>query len=204
MKWSIVRAGSIHSVLLAMVSSGCLGLLVGCDELLPGQTPSDEDEDQGSGAFDYDAEPGTCDGWKVRYCEAFVLCGDVTLEECVYEAEFVACHADSPYSKCEQKFEEVIAKDDCSLFPRDCYPRDIADRTAPYEVCRNVQAAVCEFDFYCGSPYDTESCIAATNQTFECDARLSIGTGVESCLTEVERAFCGDALPESCLDHTRL
>lgn len=171
----------------------------GCEDLMSAE-PEEEAETQG---FDYDAEQGTCDGWKVRYCEAFVLCGHGTEEECIFEAEFVACHADAPYSDCEAEFQEVIDEDDCSLFPSDCYPRDIADRTAARELCEDVKEAACEYDFFCGFAFNLETCITETSHLYECDERLSAVPGGDACVTALNQAACGDSLPEVCADHTR-
>lgn len=169
-----------------------------CEDLM-----SAEPEEAGqTPGFNYDAEPGTCDGWKVRYCEASVLCGHRDAEPCIYEAEFIACYADAPYSDCEAEFQEVIDEDDCSLFPNDCYPRNIADRTAARELCEDVLEAACEFDFFCGYVSNLEACINEWAHSYNCEERLSVVPGGEACVTDLNNAACGE-YPSSCLDHTR-
>lgn len=185
----------ICMLVIALFSSG----VNGCDDVL-----SAESEEEGETlGFNYDAEPGTCDGWKVRYCEAYVLCGHGTVEECIFDAEFVACHRDAPYSDCEAAFQEVIDEDDCSLFPRECYPRDIADRSDALELCEAVQEAACEYDFFCGFASNLETCVTETSHYYECDERISAVPGGEACVTALNSAACGDSLPEACKDHTR-
>lgn len=179
------------------------GIVTGCGDLVPVEQ-GESGGDVSSSGFNYDAEPGTCDGWKVRYCQAFIQCGHGTEEECIHQAEFVECDANAPYVDCEVEFQKVVDEDDCSLFPAECYPRDIANRTAARELCEDVQEAACERDFFCGSPYDTEICISETSQLYQCDRRLSAVPGAEDCVTALNHAACGDPLPEVCLDHTRL
>jgi hypothetical protein len=182
-------------------------LLLGCGDLLqvPGEGGGEGSGTDGGGSreFQYDAEAGTCDGWKVRFCEAFVHCGHGTLDECVHTAEFVECHSDSPFQECEKQFEKVIKEKDCALFPTGCYPRDIADRTAALTLCQDVQEAACEYDFFCGFSFNLETCITETSHLYQCSRRLSAVPGAEACVTDLNRAGCGDSLPEVCADHTR-
>ncbi len=178
-------------------------VLSGCGDWVPAQPTEDGGSGASSSGFRYDAEKGTCDGWKVRYCEAFVQCGHGTEEECIFEAEYVTCKTNAPFVGCEKQFQEVIDENDCSLFPNDCYPRDIADRSAATELCEDVQEAACEYDFFCGFSFSLETCLSETSHIYECRQRLSAVPGGEACVTALNQAACGDSLPASCQDHTR-
>lgn len=177
----------------------CLALVTGCGDVAPEEGGGDVN----SSGFNYDAEPGTCDGWKVRFCQAFIQCGHGTKEECIHQAEFIQCATNAPYSACEAEFQKVIDKEDCSLFPDECYPRDISNRTGARELCEDVQEAACEYDFFCGYAFNLETCITETSHLYECDRRLSAVPGGEACVKELNRAACGEQLPAVCADHTR-
>lgn len=175
----------------------------GCGDWVPAQPVEEGSGNPNSTGYRYDAEKGTCDGWKVRYCEAYVHCGHGTEEECIFEAEFVTCKTNAPYVDCEEQFEKVVEDDDCSLFPNDCYPRDIADRGAAVQLCEEVQEAACEYDFFCGFAFNLETCLNETSHIFECNQRLSAVPGGDACVTALNQAACGDPLPATCEDHTR-
>lgn len=140
------------------------------------------------------ADPGTCDAWKIAFCGATTRCSFDTKEECETDVGYAMCRQDAPLGKCAEALEDSK----CDELPKDCDPRDIADRTLPTAVCEDLQAAACELSLTCGYELSYEGCLANQAAAQPCGEFTAVLPGYEECLDAYRTVPCDGTLPESC------
>ncbi len=140
------------------------------------------------------ADPGTCNAWKISFCDASTRCSFNTEEECEADVGYVMCKADAPFAACAEALDDA----DCDELPKGCDPRDIADRSLPTQVCQDLQAATCEWSLTCGYELSYESCVASQAQAQPCGEFTAVLPGYEDCLAAYRTLPCDGTLPESC------
>lgn len=204
----------MRSVLGQIMTVGLLlgaGCLSGCEEFLPGlgggppepEGSQEQDDASGGGGTrdtpDYEAEPGSCNDWKISYCEAVEECSAFsTTEDCQLDLGYVRCHEDAPYTSCQERIDKALDEKSCKELPDDCNPADIADRTIPTQECRAIQDAICEFNLFCGYEFSTESCLASLETSAPCGAFTAVLPESESCVEAISMLGCSDPIPTIC------
>jgi hypothetical protein len=184
----------------------CTSLLLGCEEFgLPGSAPdvvdegSEESSDRDRESVQPSAEPGSCNDWKISYCEAVEECSAFsTTEECQIDLGFVRCASNAPFKDCQERIDAAIAGGVCSDLPTDCNPEQIADRTLPAQACQDIYGAICELGFFCGSELSFESCLASLLTSTPCDQFTAVLPESEQCIDALSVQACGDPLPPIC------
>lgn len=194
--WLLSR-GTLLSALLV----GCCALIAGC---LPveleqsgqegsGGTGGDDDDDD----VDPDREPpepGSCNSWKVSYCDAVARCSFGTRKECETDVGYVMCLEDAPFGECAEAIDEAS----CGDMPAQCDPADIADRTLPTAVCQELQKEICEWSLFCGYDFSLEGCEADLARAQPCGEFTAVLPGYEECLADYKTLPCDVQLPPSC------
>jgi hypothetical protein len=153
----------------------------------------DDQDPQGDGDGP-NAEPGTCNAWKISLCDAVTRCSFDTQEECETDVGYVMCKADAPVGRCARELEDA----DCDELPKDCDARDIADRSLPQKVCQDLQEASCEWSLTCGYELSLEACLANQASVQPCSDFTAVLPGYEDCLEAVRFQPCNGTLPASC------
>ncbi len=153
------------------------------------QDPQGENDGEGP-----DAEPGSCNAWKISLCDAVTRCSFNTEEECETDVGYVMCQDDAPLARCARELEDA----DCDELPKDCEARDIADRSLPGQVCQDLQEASCEWSLTCGYELSLESCLANQAAAQPCSEFTAVLPGYEDCLEAVRFLPCDGTLPASC------
>jgi hypothetical protein len=123
------RRALLLSLLPLSVTFGCLGMRVGGSQ--------DDDSSMGGAKADPrpDVEPGSCNGWKVSYCDAVKTCqSSQAAERCKATVGYVRCLDDAPVGRCAKEIDKTVASEKCAL-PEDCHPGDIADRRKTPAAC---------------------------------------------------------------------
>jgi hypothetical protein len=175
--------------------------------LLPpigGEQNQDLSEGEETPDRDFEGDPGTCDAWKISYCDAIEQCSAfATHEDCQVDVGYVRCHEDAPLGSCEEEINEALADDDCQALPSDCTPQEIADRTVPAQICRDIYTALCEHDFFCGVTVSIETCVGALQTSSPCSEYTAVLPQGEDCPEAIELLACGDGLPAVCVEVLR-
>lgn len=197
----------VRSVCTLVLLASVGGLLLGCADLLPA-VEKEEDQDLTEGEEkperDFEADPGTCDAWKISYCDAIEQCSAFTThEECQVDVGYVRCWEDAPVGSCEEEINQALADDDCDALPSDCTPQEIADRTVPERICKEIYNALCEHDFFCGVNVSIETCVATLETGSPCSEYTAALPQAEDCPEAIGLLSCGDGLPAECQEVLR-
>lgn len=184
----------------------CTSLLLGCEEFgLPGSAPdaqetsSEDSEDRDRQSVQFSAEPGSCNDWKISYCEAVEECSAFsTTEECQIDVGYVRCASGAPFKDCQERIDAAVSEGACSELPDDCNPAQIADRTVPQQACKDIYGAICELGFFCGSELSIESCLASLQTSTPCEQFTAVLPESEECIDALSVQACGDPLPPIC------
>lgn len=181
-------------VLTALSCGGCVEVgLPGSsgDQVQPGSTAPRAD----SG----DVEEGSCDAWKVAYCDAIDQCDAFSnQQECEIDVGYVRCKEDAPLSRCQLEIEEALSRDECGELPAGCTPTDIADRTVPTQSCERLHEEMCEWSLFCGYELSVESCMATKSTSEPCDQYTAVWPGITDCLDGWATLACDESAPEIC------
>jgi len=204
----------MRSITGQFVTSGLLLaalFLSGCEEFLSGlgggQPEPDEgqeqEDDSGTGGNqaspNYEAEPGSCNDWKISYCEAVEECSAFsTSADCQLDLGYVRCHEDAPFTSCQERIDEAVRSKSCEELPDDCNPSEIADRSVPTRECRAIHDAICEFNLFCGYEFSTESCLASLETSSPCGAFTAVLPESEACIDAISTLGCSDPFPGIC------
>lgn len=161
-----------------------------------GQSASD---DKGEERPDYDVEPGSCDAWKVAYCEAVDECSAFESHaDCAERVGYVRCAEEAPIQRCQKDIEKALDKKACKKLPDDCDPEEIADRTVPTRACRALYEAVCEWAYFCGLESSIESCSMGLSLATPCDQFTAVLPGLDECLDGYRKLACDERAPSAC------
>jgi hypothetical protein len=153
----------------------------------------------GRSASDPDVDPGSCDAWKVAYCNAVAACNAFESEEsCKVRVGYVQCLEDAPVGDCADEMDAAVEKERCEDLPQDCGPSDIADRTYPNRACNDLYEAFCERSLFCGTASDLESCQSGLNATDPCSSFTAVLPTYDDCLAGVKELACQEQTPASC------
>jgi hypothetical protein len=176
---------------LGCVQSGGVG--TGRDD---GADESGEDGEDGSDDL---IAAGTCAAWKVSYCGAVEHCGSAReARECEDNVGHVRCLAAAPYPSCQEQLDTVVSDDECDDWPKDCEPRDIADRTEPSAACKQLHAQKCEWLLYCGSQTSIETCESTLEAAEPCSAFTAVLPAAEDCIERFLTLQCDESVPSEC------
>lgn len=183
-----------------------VGLVSGCEEFgLPGGSsasePADQEDDTGGKdtTREYSAEPGSCNDWKISYCEAVESCSAFsTQKECEVDVGYVRCAQDAPFGSCRARIDKALAEGACDELPTDCDPVEIADRSVPASECGDIYGAICEFGYFCGAELSIESCLASLQASSPCSQFTAVLPQSEACVDAISVQGCGDPLPAIC------
>lgn len=184
--------------LIGVLAYGALGLPSGClavelEEPAGGTGGGGLDGDRD--AEDREpVEPGSCNDWKVSYCDAVSRCSFGTRQECEIDVGYLMCREDAPFAECAQ----AIGEASCGNMPPGCGPADIADRTLPREVCQELQKEICEWRLYCGYDFSLEGCQINLAAAQPCGEFTAVLPGYEECLADYRRLPCDVEVPSSC------
>lgn len=181
---------------------GAILFFSGCSDFLPPVADEETMDPAGDGDGDsgYEGEPGTCDAWKISYCEAIEQCSAfATHEDCQLDVGYVRCAETAPVGRCEAEIDEALAADDCDALPRDCTPQVIADRTIPSQICGDIYEALCEHDFFCGAAVSIETCVSSLQASTPCSEYTAVLPQGEDCPGAIGLISCGDDLPATCM-----
>lgn len=174
-----------------LTTAACLEMSVDpeASELEGGSGRGNSDDPQ-----DTDSPPGSCNAWKIGYCNAVTRCSFESREQCELDVGYLMCRDDAPLGACIERMSEA----ECSAMPSDCRPAAIADRTLPTEVCRELQAEHCEWSLYCGYEFSLEGCQVNLAAAQPCTEFTAVLPGYEQCLEEYRTLPCNGQLPASC------
>lgn len=139
-------------------------------------------------------EPGSCNAWKVSYCDAVSRCSFGTRQKCELDVGYLMCREDAPVAECA----EAIAEASCGNMPAGCGPADIADRTLPRQVCEDLQKEICEWRLFCGFDFTLEGCRLNLEAAQPCREFTAVLPGYEQCLEDYRRLPCDVQVPSSC------
>lgn len=160
----------------------------------------DDDSDMGgaSPGGNPDVEPGTCDSWKVSYCNAIKACqSDYAFEVCKETVGYVRCLDDAPVGRCTKEIDASVDEKECDL-PDECEPAAIADRREPVAACRKLYQAACEWGFFCGHYLSEEACRLSGDSEVSCSRAIAVLPSNQSCIFAYQTLGCWDARPEAC------
>lgn len=177
--------------LAACALGGCLQ--VELDEMGPGGSGG-ASTGNGDAPDREPVEPGSCNAWKVSYCDAVTRCSFGARQECEADVGYVMCQDDAPVGACAEALDEAS----CGKMPKDCTPADIADRTLPTAVCRALHEEICEWSLYCGYEYSLEGCQVNLARTQPCHEFTAVLPGYEECLAAYRTLPCDVATPPGC------
>ncbi|OQX70177.1 MAG: hypothetical protein B6A08_01500 [Sorangiineae bacterium NIC37A_2] len=186
------RRTLLLSLLPLSVTFGCLGMRVGGSQ--------DDDSSMGGAKADPrpDVEPGSCNGWKVSYCDAVKTCqSSQAAERCKATVGYVRCLDDAPVGRCAKEIDKTVASEKCAL-PEDCHPGDIADRRQAVAACRDLYQAACEWGFFCGFYLSEDSCRVQFEFQQTCSEALAVLPDAEKCLRAYQTLGCFEPLPAEC------
>lgn len=199
-------------LLTRTLSAITLTFLWGCSDFIAPIEAEQEEAGDGDGDGDggddgeggYEAEPGSCNAWKISYCEAIEQCSAfATQQDCQVDVGYVRCLSDAPVERCGEEIDAALKKDACEELPTDCTPQQLADRTVPRQLCQDIYQELCEFDFFCGATVSTETCVASLETSTPCTSFTAVLPQGENCVAAIRRLSCGDALPQECVEVLR-
>lgn len=189
----------LHSIALMTFS---LLALASCMAPTTAARNDGADESTDDGADDPsndDVQDGTCAAWKVSYCAAIKHCGSVTEKNrCQDDVGYVQCLSDAPFTRCQQGLEDVVSKDDCDAWPKDCEPEDIADRTEPGKACKKLHSAQCEWLLYCSAQTSVEGCEANLDASEPCDEFTAVLPNASDCIDAYAKLQCDEMAAKDC------
>ncbi|MCH2107955.1 MAG: hypothetical protein MK135_01390 [Polyangiaceae bacterium] len=203
------RISSISRTLLLLYLAGqwgCVSFDLGGGP--PEQSPPPQEEASNSAnqasqentPADFENAVGTCNGWKLAYCDAVVTCSAFSArQECEDQIGYLICKDDAPYARCEAEIRAAVEADDCDALPTDCNPQDLADREAPIAACQEIADAHCEWALTCGFELNYDSCRAELQATSPCENYTAVNPGLEECLQSYLTRSCDGDVPEACL-----
>ena len=192
--------------------------LSGCLEIgLPGLTGSggddeseaesesdDSDSSKGSSATtpgdESSPEEGSCDAWKISYCDAVAACESFAdREECENDVGFLVCHPEAPIARCQKEIDAALDADECRELPgAECTPERVADRSYAVAACQAMHQEVCEWSLFCGIEQSYESCLANQDAADPCTEYFAVWPGIDPCLQGLSRLACNEPLPDVC------
>lgn len=160
----------------------------------------DDDSSMGGAKADPrpDVEPGSCDAWKVSYCDAIKSCqSSHAAEGCKATVGYLRCLDDAPVGRCAKEIDKAVEDKKCSL-PEDCHPEAIADRRQAVAACRDLYEAACEWGFFCGFYLSEDSCRVQLEFQRSCSEALAVLPDAEKCLRAYQTLGCFDPAPMEC------
>ncbi len=199
---------SLISVARGVLVGGFCLLTASCDQFgLPfgggGESEGDgEEADPKDGKPDrgFTAEPGSCNAWKISYCNAIEECDAFSShEECQIDVGYVRCLDSAPVAKCADEIDRALEKKKCGELPSECTPQKVADRTVPTQLCEEIYRAMCDFNVFCGLEISVESCIAAMNVGAPCTEFTAAWPGAEVCPDLIDQMGCRAQIPSECV-----
>lgn len=144
-------------------------------------------------------EEGSCNAWKVSYCDAIEQCDAFAdREQCEIDIGYVRCKEDAPFAWCDTEIRKSLKDDACGELPSECAPAEIADRTVPTQYCEDLHEEMCEWSLFCGYEVSVESCMATKDTSEPCDQYIAVWPGIEDCLEAWATLACDEAAPEIC------
>lgn len=191
-----VRWASVLTCGALLLPVGCLAVELQDPEAegTGGTGPSDGADDGENPGDREPVEPGSCNAWKVSYCDAVSRCSFGTRQECEIDVGYVMCREDAPVAECAEAIEEAS----CGDMPSGCSPTSIADRSLPTEVCQELQTEICEWSLYCGYDFSLEGCQIDLAAAQPCGEFTAVLPGYEECLADYRRLPCDVQVPPSC------
>lgn len=174
---------------------GCLQIGLGGGGGSSGDSSADDSDEE------YEAEEGSCNGWKVAYCEAVDLCGSVEERtRCHDAAGYVVCKSDAAFASCQTKLEAIQRESECSDWPEGCEPSDLADPTDAFTACRRVYRGICEWRQYCNPLTTVDDCEAEMETQVPCSSYYAVNADVaETCIAGYQVVGCGEYVPNECI-----
>ncbi len=173
-----------------------------CTQLQPGLEGAGAEATGGSGsdreADDEDpveSNGGSCNDWKVSYCNAVDRCSFDSRDECEWDVGFMYCAEGAPAASCAAKIDAA----DCDSMPDDCGPEALADRTFPRQACERIYAAICEWSFFCGGELSVDSCLASLDTGAPCSQFTAALHVVDECVNAYQVLACDEPMPAICM-----
>ncbi len=176
---------------------GCMDLGLGAG----GGSGASASADGGGEGDDFEAEPGSCNDWKVSYCDAVDECGSVREKsQCQGDVGYIACLADAPFATCATQLAQIAKNGACEKWPDGCEPEQIAERTDPYVVCVQLYRAVCEWRQYCNPLTTIEDCEMAMEAAAPCSGYYSrVPDVAQACIELYSSLSCGESIRPECV-----
>lgn len=166
-----------------------------------GGSGSSASTDDGSDGDDFEAEPGSCNDWKISYCDAVDQCGSVQEKsQCHDDVGYITCMDDAPYAGCAPKLAKIAKDGACEKWPDGCEPEEIAERTDPYVACLQLYQAVCEWRQYCNPLTTIEDCEMAMEAAAPCSGYYSLVPDMaRACIELYSSLSCGESIRPECV-----
>lgn len=147
-----------------------------------------------------DVTAGTCDAWKVAYCEAVNECGTVRERaDCKNRVGYVQCLDGSEFARCEKELLAVTKGSACRKWPDGCEPENLADRLEPYAACQRLHEAECRLLLSCGSEFTLDGCFARIERDEPCSKFFAVLPNAQECIEYISAMSCDEALPAECV-----